>query len=73
MRRSHAGALKKHSIEAQAAQASIRILEIQRDRTRETMLHAQANSALMEIHAPLTASSSSTPFGNREHGRGAGG
>lgn len=36
-----------------AAQASIRILEIQRDRTRETMEHAQANSALMEIHAPI--------------------
>ncbi|MGA8089418.1 MAG: HlyD family efflux transporter periplasmic adaptor subunit [Terracidiphilus sp.] len=36
-----------------AAQASIRILEIQRDRTRETMLHAQANSALMEVRAPI--------------------
>jgi HlyD family secretion protein len=36
-----------------AAQASIRILEIQRDRTRETMEHAQANSALMEIHSPI--------------------
>ena len=36
-----------------AAQAAIRILEIQRDRTRETMLHAQANSALMQIHSPI--------------------
>jgi len=36
-----------------AAQASIRILEIQRDRTRETMLHAQNNAALMQIRSPL--------------------
>jgi HlyD family secretion protein len=36
-----------------AAQASIRILEIQRDRTRETMLHAQANAALMQIRSPI--------------------
>jgi HlyD family secretion protein len=36
-----------------AAQAAIRILEIQRDRTRETMLHAQANSELMQIHSPI--------------------
>ncbi len=40
-------------LKRKAAHASIRILEIQRDRTRETMLHAQANSALMEIHAPI--------------------
>ena len=40
-------------LKRKAAQASIRILEIQRDRTRETMLHSQANSALMEIHAPI--------------------
>jgi multidrug resistance efflux pump len=40
-------------LKRKAAQASIRILEIQRDRTRETMLHAQANSALMEIRAPI--------------------
>jgi multidrug efflux pump subunit AcrA (membrane-fusion protein) len=40
-------------LKRQAAQAAIRILEIQRDRTRETMLHAQANSALMQIHAPI--------------------
>ncbi|HUA14036.1 MAG TPA: HlyD family efflux transporter periplasmic adaptor subunit [Verrucomicrobiae bacterium] len=36
-----------------AAQAAIRILEIQRDRTQQTMLHAQANSDLMQIRAPI--------------------
>jgi HlyD family secretion protein len=36
-----------------AAQAAIRILEIQRDRTRETMLHAQANADLMQINSPI--------------------
>lgn len=40
-------------LKRKAALASIRILEIQRERTRETMLHAQANSALMEIHSPI--------------------
>lgn len=40
-------------LKRKAALASIRILEIQRDRTRETMLHAQANSALMQIRAPI--------------------
>src|ERR1700756_2728627 len=40
-------------LKRKAAQASIHILEIQRNRTRETMLHAQANSALMQIHAPI--------------------
>jgi HlyD family secretion protein len=40
-------------LKRKAAQASIRILEIQRDRTRQTMLHAQANSDLMQIHSPL--------------------
>lgn len=40
-------------LKRKAAQASIRILEMQRDRTRETMLHAQSNAALMQIHAPL--------------------
>ena len=40
-------------LKRKAAQASIRILEFQRDRTRETMLHAQSNAALMQIHAPL--------------------
>jgi len=36
-----------------AAQASIRILEIQRDRTRETMLHAQKNAGQMQIRSPI--------------------
>ncbi|MFP5237629.1 MAG: HlyD family secretion protein [Acidobacteriota bacterium] len=36
-----------------AAEASIRTLEIQRDRTRETMLHAQANASLMQVRAPI--------------------
>jgi HlyD family secretion protein len=40
-------------LKRKAAQAAIRILEIQRDRTRETMLHAQANSDLMQIHSPI--------------------
>lgn len=40
-------------LKRKAAQASIRILEIQRDRTRETMLHTQANAALMQIHSPI--------------------
>jgi HlyD family secretion protein len=40
-------------LKRKAAQAAIRSLEIQRDRTRQTMLHAQANSDLMQIHSPL--------------------
>jgi HlyD family secretion protein len=36
-----------------AAQAGIRILEIQRDRTQQTMMHAQANAELMQIHSPI--------------------
>jgi multidrug resistance efflux pump len=40
-------------LKRKAAQAAIRILEIQRDRTRETMLHAQANAALMQIRSPI--------------------
>jgi len=40
-------------LKRKAAQASIRILEIQRDRTRETMLHAQANATLMQIRTPI--------------------
>src|ERR1700691_4480415 len=41
------------ALKRNAAQASIRILEIQRDRSRETMLHAQANAALMQIRSPI--------------------
>ena len=40
-------------LKRQAAQAAIRILEIQRDRTRETMLHAQTNASLMQIRSPI--------------------
>ena len=36
-----------------AAQAAIRILEIQRDRTRRIMQNAQTNAELMQIRAPL--------------------
>jgi HlyD family secretion protein len=41
------------ALKRKAAAAAIRILEIQRDRTRETMLHAQANAELMQIHSPI--------------------
>lgn len=41
------------SLKRKAAAAAIRSLEIERDRTRATMLHAQANAALMEIHSPI--------------------
>jgi len=40
-------------LKRKAAQAAISILEIQRDRTRETMLHAKANAELMQIHSPI--------------------
>jgi len=40
-------------LKRKAAQAAIRILEIQRDRTKQTMEHAQANSDQMQIHSPL--------------------
>jgi HlyD family secretion protein len=40
-------------LKRKAAQAAIRILEIQRDRTGETMEHARANSELMQIHSPI--------------------
>lgn len=40
-------------LKRKAAQAAIRILEIQRDRTRQIMDHAQSNANLMQIHSPL--------------------
>ncbi len=40
--------LKRH-----AAAAEVRVLEIQRDRARSVMLHAQQNGELMVIHAPM--------------------
>jgi len=40
-------------LKRQAAQAGIRLLEIQRDRAKQVMDHAQANAALMKIDAPI--------------------
>ncbi len=40
-------------LKRQTAQASIRLLEIQRDRAREVMEHARTNTELMEIHSPI--------------------
>jgi HlyD family secretion protein len=40
-------------LKRKAALAAIRILEIQRERTQQTMMHAQANADLMQIHSPL--------------------
>lgn len=40
-------------LKRKAAQAAIRILEIQRDRTRQTMEHAKANTEKMQIRSPL--------------------
>lgn len=40
-------------LKRKAAQAAIRSLEIQRDRTQQTMLHAKANSDLMQVHSPI--------------------
>jgi HlyD family secretion protein len=42
-----------YDLKRKAKQAAIRILEIQRDRTRETMLHSQANAELMQIRSPV--------------------
>jgi len=40
-------------LKRKAAQAAIKILEIQRDRTEQTMMHAQANADLMQIRSPI--------------------
>jgi HlyD family secretion protein len=40
-------------LKRKAAQAAIRILEIQRERTEQTMKHAQANADLMLIRSPI--------------------
>lgn len=40
-------------LKRKAAAAAIRSLEIQRDRTQQTMLHAKANSDLMQVHSPI--------------------
>jgi HlyD family secretion protein len=53
-------------LKRKAAQAAIQILEIQRDRMQQTMLHAQGNSDLMQIHSPLDgAAGASHPGGIR--------
>lgn len=40
-------------LKRKAAQAAIRILEIQRDRTKQTMDHAKTNSEQMQVRSPL--------------------
>jgi multidrug resistance efflux pump len=40
-------------LKRKAARAAIRILRIQRDRTQQIMLHAQADAHLLQIRAPL--------------------
>ena len=40
-------------LKRKAAQAAIRILEIQRDRTEQTMTHAQSNADLMQVRSPI--------------------
>ena len=40
-------------LKRKAALAGIRILEIQRDRAQQVMLHAQANAELMQIRSPI--------------------
>ena len=40
-------------LKRKAAQAAIRILEIQRDRTQQTMMHAQSNAGLMQVRSPI--------------------
>ena len=41
------------ALKRKAAQAAVRILEIQRDRTEQVMQHAQGDARLMQIRAPL--------------------
>jgi HlyD family secretion protein len=40
-------------LKRKAAQAAIHSLEIQRDRTQQIMMHAQANADLMQVHSPI--------------------
>lgn len=40
-------------LKRQAAEAGIRLLEIQRDRAKQVMDHAQANAALLQIRSPI--------------------
>lgn len=41
------------ALKRRSAAAGIRILEIQRDASRQAMLHAQANAALLQIRSPI--------------------
>jgi HlyD family secretion protein len=41
------------ALKRKAARAAVRILEIQRDRTQQVMLHARADAELMQARAPL--------------------
>ena len=41
------------ALKREAGRAAIRILEIQRDRTQQIMLHARGDAELMQIRAPL--------------------
>ena len=41
------------ALKRKAGQAAIRILEIQRDRTQQIMLHARADADLLQVRAPL--------------------
>jgi HlyD family secretion protein len=40
-------------LKRKAGLAAVRILEIQRDRAEQTMVHARANADLMKIHSPI--------------------
>ena len=40
-------------LKRRAALAAIKILEIQRDRTQQTMMHAQSNADLMQMRSPI--------------------
>jgi len=40
-------------LKRQSAEAGIRLLEIQRDRSKQVMEHAQANAELMQIRSPI--------------------
>jgi HlyD family secretion protein len=54
-------------LKRRAAQAAIRILEIQRDRTRRIMENSQSNSERMQIHSPLDGAVVLDPI--RKNGR----
>jgi HlyD family secretion protein len=43
-----------YDLKRRAAEAELRLLEIQRDRARNAMVHAQQNAEKMTIHAPMS-------------------